>query len=296
LFPATVSAWYTSHHFFSTVITLGFVMPLSFLKNIDPLAKGSLICLFCLFYVVCLIGTEFFLYAPETLDIDMFKFTFGGSCNAFSILVMAFISHITALKVFSELRHPTPARTTMVIVVSNLCSFVCYLLSGLFGYLYFGRGVKPNVLEEKDTPPYMLGRVLVALAMALVLPLMMFPARNCVEWMVSETLGLQSPRLQNMWDAPSSENIRFYGLTFAILTLAIPLSFLFQDLDQILGFFGAISASNIVFVFPSLLMLRLQNQLNIAPWEKVMSYFILVVGVLLFTVGTAGNIYTVMQP
>jgi amino acid permease len=244
-----------------------------------------------MFYVVVLVVADFFITSPK-LTIKAVNFDVISGMSAFSIIVMAFASQMTALSVYSDLRNPTPARMKKLILMSSFFSFTAYLLCGLFGYLLFGSAVQSNILKNSDKTSYIVGKLLVAFSMALGIPLLMFPTRECSQWIIEHVL-CRSARFNSFWSR--HERHHFNILTASIILLAVPLSYLFEDLDQLLGLFGAFCGSTIVFIFPALFFLKVQNELDMKKWERVSSFVVLGIGVFLLGVGGVTSILNLVR-
>jgi amino acid permease len=283
--PSTKESVWSSSAVLVPLLTVFLVSPVSFYRNLDSLSKLSLFCVACLYYMVIVIIFDFasMKSAGDPLpEITWFRFSITGMAKTSSTLLMAFNSVPNILGVFEELKRPTTARQVVVVSFTSFAAFLCYASIGLFGYLVFGDNVSPNVAQEKTTGPYILARLLIGLSMGFSWPLVVFPARNCLEWML-DCVANSVPSFKKVWDR--LEPYRFNGLTIFLVFFSIGLTYAFKDLGQILSLFGTVVATNLMLTVPCVFMLLMGQKLNIRPWEKIACYLVIILGMFLFVAG-----------
>jgi amino acid permease len=268
----------------SALVAYILVAPLCFLRNINSLSKVSLFGLTCMLFVVGVLLGDLIQHSGDLPTVDPWGSpSLVSGAKAVATIVFAFVSQATALNVFGELHSPTRSRASAVVGVSTLLAFVGYTISGVCGFLVFGSGVNANVLLMRTTTPFLVAKLSVALSMALSIPLLFFPLRDCFQRILDPVIG------------SSSDANRFNISTWTLVALMVPVSFLFENLDQLLSLFGSICASFIAFIFPSACILKQTSKLRASRVEQGAAIVLFVVGLGVFVVGTASSVYDLVK-
>jgi amino acid permease len=246
-------------------------------------------------YVVLVLVYELAIHISAIPEIQLgSRFSWVGGSKAVATIVFAFVSQVTALNLFAELRSPTKSRACLLISSSTGLAWLGYTLAGVCGFLLFGNGVSSNVLLMRSTPMFIVAKLLVALSMALSIPLLFFPLRDCLQRILDLLLPPRSCNiLAQQWNSKSSDR-KFKLATLILVIIMLPISFLFENLDQLLGLFGSICASSIAFIIPSSCLLKQRSALHVSRFEYFAAVSVLIVGIVIFIIGTISSLYDLL--
>jgi len=294
-----MNAWYFDRRLLTFGATL-VIFPLTMFKSPKNLGFVSLLSLFALFYTSILICGSLLQDATEgEWEMPTVKYVNVdfGMIATFSTMCVAFINHTNHVEIISDLRKPSWARKTSLVIASYLTILGVYLGVGLSGYLHYGDSVGSNILNsEPTTLVFQIGRVCISLSSLLSYPLIIIPARSCLEWLTHELYVLRSKassyeQLRN-WEEGSK--VRFYLETVFIIALSYFLAIYFSGLEKIFALFGALAGSMVVYIFPSLYFLKaIRENPNSSSgvWMGVLAAVNVLLGVVLFFVGTMYSFY-----
>lgn len=212
----TASDWYLDPRFILTAWALVFVVPLSFFKSAKSLAYA--------FYV----GFILVLYACVFVAVDCGMFLHGNSLPptvhlafnpsirialAFPSLIFSLDCHIGFPTISAELKRPSLRRHAFVAVVSLLVCGCLYSLIGVSGYLRWGEGVDPNILNNyaPSNVPATVARIGLAFSLTACFPLLLHISRATVAQLIS-------------WQQPSDATLLFYHIGFTACWLVASLA------------------------------------------------------------------------
>jgi amino acid permease len=261
-----MSEWYCRSEFLSACVVLVVGLPLSLLPKFSKLAYGSLACLIAVFYLNILIIYQFICDVSQPTwkwpPLTMAQFEVSSFLPSLATIGMAYINQVSIYNVTAELKRPTPKRRLILIITSNLIVLVVYTAFALFGYLDYGDRVSDNILENEPLDlMWTTARIAVIFVLAFSIPLLVFPTRQCFDWLIQECYFLiQGFRRVSKDDTKSFWNriYRYRYIIEAILTLclAYSIAIAFRALGKILEFFGSVTGSAILYIFPCLFYMR----------------------------------------
>ena len=297
--------WYFSSDFLSACVVLVVGLPLSLLPKFSKIAYASLACLFAIAYLTILMVYQFVFDVSQTTwtwpPITMARFDIVTFLPVLATIGMAYINQTSLYNVTAELKNPTPRRRFILIVLSNSVVLIVYVVFAIFGYLNFGDNSLDNILsnEPLDTL-WTIARIAMAFILAFSIPLLTFPTRQCFDWLIHECYMLiqesrEVPRESAIayWDR--AWKFRFVVEAVFILALSYGIAVAFGTLEKILEFFGSVTGSCIIYIFPCLFYMRimrggLRNSLCSRSWMDWACNLTLLIGMIIFSVGTIFSI------
>ena len=149
------SCAYLSDREFWIGLSLIFVVPLSYLKNLDSLKFTSGLCMLFVFYITVVIVLQEVIpnldpcagMAGELCPGERVAFNFDmRTVKSLSIFIFAFTCHQNIFAIANELNNSTEDRVDRVIAWSICNASVIYLIVATFGYMAFGSLVSSNIL------------------------------------------------------------------------------------------------------------------------------------------------------
>ncbi|KAJ9189977.1 hypothetical protein P3X46_001218 [Hevea brasiliensis] len=280
--------------FFVVVV---FLAPLCALDKIDSLSLTSAasVALAVVFVVVCFI-VAFIKLVEGKFEAPRMTPDFGSKKAILDLLVVipimtnAYVCHFNIQPIYNELEGRSPQKMNRVGRITTALCITVYVLTAISGYLLFGKDTEADVLANFDTDlgiPFSsvldyIVRVGYILHLVLVFPVIHFSLRQTVDAMVFEG------------SAPLSESRkRSLGLTAVLLGLIYFASTMVPNIWTAFKFTGATTAMSLGFIFPSLVALRLSHRgESLNHGEKLFSWFMLIVAIIVSIVGVIGNIYS----
>ncbi|KAJ7990773.1 hypothetical protein DPEC_G00290390 [Dallia pectoralis] len=259
-------AWYEDGRTLLILVTVFVVLPLALLPRIGFLGySSSLAFLFMLFFTVVVVVNKWAIPCPLPSNVTHIQISNAtesdcrpkllviSSKSAYTIPTMSFsfLCHTAVLPIYSELDRPSRKRMQNVTNVSISLSSLLYLISALFGYLTFYGHVDTQLLLGYDTylprdVLVMAVRLAILLAVLLTLPLIHFPARKAI-------------LLLFCGDGSFSWVFHIIS-TFLILALVMVLAIFVPDIRNVFGVVGSTTSTCLLFVFPGMFYLRINNQ------------------------------------
>lgn len=282
--------WDLSSHksLVSTIVSLVILFPLVSIKTMDALKFTSTVAIICviIFVIACIFmgikgfqerGWDLYLWPRQAQDMS----------TAFAVFVLCFCSHVNTSKITSELHYPEKSKFKNKALKMLKATFVAYIFCafayffvGICGYMAFGNQIEGSILDAMRNmnvwyrPVIRVGYGLVVM---FSYPLLGFPACCTIDSWIFKTERSLTRRLVE-------------GLIWVILTLIVCL--LIPSLSDIFGVTGSFCGVLFTFIWPSVYFIAMCNKerkkpvenrikwLRIRPWEEVVAWIILVVGVI----------------
>ncbi|XP_077216314.1 transmembrane amino acid transporter family protein [Tasmannia lanceolata] len=280
------------------VILVAFLAPLCALEKIDSLSLTSAasVALAVVFVVVaCVIA--FVKLIEGRIETPRLGPDIGSKKAILDLLVVipimtnAYVCHFNVQPIYNELEGRSPQKMNRVGRITTILCVVIYVSTAVSGYLLFGDNTESDILTNFDKDlgirfssilNYVV-RVGYILHLILVFPVIHFSLRQTVDTLVFSG------------SAPLAESRkRSLALTMILLVLIYLGSTMIPNIWVAFKFTGATTALSLGFIFPSLIALRL-NKLgeDLGRGEKLLSWFMLILAVLVSIIGVAGNVYSI---
>ncbi|MES1908316.1 MAG: hypothetical protein MHM6MM_001273 [Cercozoa sp. M6MM] len=278
--PDDVPAIVTSEWFIPLCALVVVVGPLCTLRDLSALSAVSFmstLSMCCIVIGVIVRGAAVsngFKFDPERIvnnEFPPYEFArsdVGTIVQGFGTISFAFAIHDTTFCVFRTLKTQTTSQWRKVSLLSYAVSAS---LSGAFaaaGYLSFYGDTQSNILEAFDVDDHVINftRLMMAIAMLLTWPVVLFIARHFALAILARTFGTQAltvdteedveSLIENEEDADSltrrAKPTVFYGLTALIFAAAACVGLTVGDLGVVLEVTGSIGASGVGYLIPCL--------------------------------------------
>lgn len=283
----------TGNRLLTSLIWLVVMLPLSIPKQINSLRYASAIGVSCMVYFVLVVVIHSCMNSFENgkpkNEIAMFKG--GNDCLVgFSLFLFAYLCQTNCFEVYTELSKPSPARLTLHTAISMTLCCTLYILTGIFGYLEFGKQMTGSILLMYDIR----SDVLVAIAyvgvtvkMCVGFAICMLPTRDSLYY----CLGSIWPTFRHIYDVP-------FWLHIIIITImsvfALILGLFIPSVNIVFGYVGSFSGGFLGFIYPALfIMYAGEWSLREVGWlHYLTTYGLLYSGVAAVIFGTAATIYS----
>uniref|UniRef100_A0A8C2Q0A1 Solute carrier family 38 member 3b n=1 Tax=Cyprinus carpio TaxID=7962 RepID=A0A8C2Q0A1_CYPCA len=267
--------WYLNGNYLVVLVSLSVILPLALMKQLGYLGYTSGFSLSCMvFFLSAVIYKKFQILCPfeefssnstlaqahvanvtvnhgyhnghvmvDDSNCSPQMFTINThTAYTIPILAFAFVCHPEVLPIYTELRNPTQRKMQHISNISILIMYTMYFLAALFGYLTFYTNVEAELLHTYSRiDPYdaliLCVRLAVLPAVALTVPIVLFPVRRAIQEMMF-------PNKTFNW-------IRHVAIAVILLTFINILVIFAPNILGIFGIIGATSAPCLIFIFPA---------------------------------------------
>ncbi|KAF4672013.1 DNA cross-link repair 1A protein [Perkinsus chesapeaki] len=282
-FGESPESWYghllVNRLWFSTLVTLVVLLPLSLMKTIDSIryltCAGSVCACFLIITSIYVLGR--YGVSPTFTSTMLWKSAdLGSLVSAFNTYIFAFANQPNIPEIFTELSVATPRNMRKVILVSTLTALCVYAIEGIMFLVAYGALTQSNILTSLG-PRLNLGDPVIAatfLTVAISIigtyPLNIYPVRTTL---------LHSLKPKKYETA--------IGMIVATLTvgLAFAVALAMPDVNVILGMVGALAGSVICFLGPAAFNITLDGGKMFSK-RKAHYWAIIVIGIIAFVLGT----------
>mmetsp|Transcript_4194 Transcript_4194/g.4143 ORF Transcript_4194/g.4143 Transcript_4194/m.4143 type:complete len:474 (+) Transcript_4194:1790-3211(+) len=177
-----------------TIFMVCIVIPFSYLKKLDSLKYTSIVALFSVVYLICLVISHF---VVRDIPVESIKVDWVGPVSvkstlaSFPIFVFAYTCHQNMFAIINELK-PNEKEGSQTrqsnVIIRNAISTACisYLIVGVAGYLTFGKSVGGNIISmyPKDSILSLIGRLCIVIMVSLSYPLQCHPCRGSINHVI----------------------------------------------------------------------------------------------------------------
>ncbi|SCV00862.1 LAME_0G12486g1_1 [Lachancea meyersii CBS 8951] len=172
------------------------IVPLVLVRKLDSLKYSSILGLFAIAYLACLVLGSFI---ESTLLTDNYKNIRGdvswvqvydtkGLISTFTIVIFAFTGSMNMFSIINELKDNSLSNINKVVSRTMFISSIVFLGVGVSGYLTFGSNVMGNIMlnYDPDSKLTVVGKLCLGSMVILSFPLLFHPCRiatnNMIHW------------------------------------------------------------------------------------------------------------------
>ncbi|KAK6466049.1 vacuolar amino acid transporter [Scheffersomyces coipomensis] len=190
-----------------TIFMVALVVPLSYLKKLDSLKYTSVVALFSILYLICLVIEHYVAndIPIENKNIEIFgPISLKDTLKSFPIFVFAYTCHQNMFAIINELKpSDTDGSQTRQsnLIIRNALTTACssYLVVGIIGYLSFGATANGNIITmyPKDSISSLIGRLCIVVMVAFSFPLQCHPCRGSINHVIHfVTVGISTSKVR----------------------------------------------------------------------------------------------------
>eukprot|EP01130_Rhizamoeba_saxonica_P009352 TRINITY_DN3795_c0_g2_i1.p1 TRINITY_DN3795_c0_g2~~TRINITY_DN3795_c0_g2_i1.p1 ORF type:complete len:418 (+),score=35.53 TRINITY_DN3795_c0_g2_i1:26-1279(+) len=275
----------------SSVVTVTCILPLSMVRNFDPLKFTSFISISGILMFVSLVVVYAFsnisaevisTLEPINLTSSVFLvtplFTFSYACHT---------NMLPAYKELPDHLRPKVLRSTASAV---LLSFTVYAVSGEMGYLTFGVHTQENLINSY---PFLLiiniMRLLFSITIIFTYPVAFFPLKHSMNMLILLFQGkLNSDKFRSTTISPLKNII----ITPLIVTISLVFAVTFPSIVRVFSLVGATATTSVSYIFPALITVKINGISSKKSWISIL---LIVAGVLFGATSTFLNISDIIE-
>uniref|UniRef100_A0A8C7J5Z3 Solute carrier family 38 member 8 n=1 Tax=Oncorhynchus kisutch TaxID=8019 RepID=A0A8C7J5Z3_ONCKI len=241
--------WYTHPHFALILLCVFLILPLSIPKEISIQKYIR--------WVSHLWAVYYSISHSEVLLSSLCRISSWASMfSVIPTICFGFQCHEACIAIYSSMENKSLSHWVFISVVSMFFCLVIYSLTGVYGYLTFGKDVAADILMSYtgDDVLMIIARLLFGISIITIFPIILLLGRSVIQD------PLLSFRRRFHVVTESYENCSRVGLTIAWITVTLLIAMFIPDISKVISIIGGISAF-FIFIFPGLcLVFAMQSE------------------------------------
>ncbi|CCW71968.1 unnamed protein product [Phytomonas sp. Hart1] len=272
--------------FMTTMVWLFIMVPLSIPKQINSLRYVSLIGVLVIVYFVGVIVFHSVTHGLKNPDIRkeiVLVRTGNAALEGLGIFMFMFLCQINAFEVFHEMKTKTVSNFTLYSTISVIFCALLYVISGLFGYMDFGKNIVVCILELYDPindPSVAVAFIGLIVKICVAFVLHMIPFRNAIYHFLRLD-PMEVPYLKHTL-------VVMFPLTLSLLS-----GLFFPKLNTVMGLTGAFCGGILGMIMPALYYMYCGNfsYRKVGYFNFLGTYLLLISGCAAVSFGTVMTVY-----
>ncbi|XP_038873882.1 putative sodium-coupled neutral amino acid transporter 8a [Salvelinus namaycush] len=252
--------WYTHPHFVLILLCVFLILPLSIPKEISIQKYISVLGTLAATYLTVAIIVKYHTREGSEVHISpLYTSGISSWASMFSVIptiCFGFQCHEACIAIYSSMENKSLSHWVFISVVSMFFCLVIYSLTGVYGYLTFGKDVAADILMSYtgDDVLMIIARLLFGISIITIFPIILLLGRSVIQD------PLLSFRRRFHVVTESYENCSRVGLTIAWITVTLLIAMFIPDISKVISIIGGISAF-FIFIFPGLcLVFAMQSE------------------------------------
>ncbi|KAK2918191.1 putative sodium-coupled neutral amino acid transporter 8a [Channa argus] len=244
--------FYTDQHFAVVLLCTFLILPLSIPKEISIQKYISVLGTLAATYLTIAIIIRYHTTPAVRVPIAPLYSTGNGSwASMFSVvpvICFGFQCHEASIAIYSSMENQRLSHWVFISVVSMIFCLVIYSLTGVYGYLTFGKDVKADILMSytSDDILMVIARLLFGVSIITIYPITLLLGRSVVQ---EPLLSWRRSRYGVV--TAEFESRSRYALTVMWVTVTLLIAIFVPDISKVISVIGGISAF-FIFIFPGL--------------------------------------------
>ncbi|KAF7658866.1 hypothetical protein LDENG_00006420 [Lucifuga dentata] len=247
--------WYTHQHFALLLLCVLLILPLSIPKEISIQKYISVLGTLAATYLTVAIIIKYHTRNMLLVHISpLYSSGIGSWASMFSVIptiCFGFQCHEASIAIYTSMENQRLSHWVFVSVASMIFCLIIYSLTGVYGYLTFGKEVKADILMSYtgDDILILIARLLFGVSIITIYPIILLLGRSVI----------QDPLLS--WQRRCSgvvtmklESRSRYMLTVLWITATFLIAVFVPDISKVISVIGGISAF-FIFIFPGLCLI-----------------------------------------
>lgn len=261
-----------------------FMLPLSLAKEINSLRYASLIGMAATAFLVAAIVTHTSIDAPPMSNVTVAQFN-TNMLMSMSVFIFAYCCQTNCFEIYAEMSNRSVRKMTMTAALSMSACTAIYIIAGVAGSADFGQDTDSNILKNYKNPtetPYIaVAFIAISVTLTMAFPICIFPTRDAILQMLGYRDAYSTPNHVRLFTAG------MLAVTSVIAGLFVP------GIGILFGILGGVCGSSLAFIWPALFALRTGEWTvaKVGLVDCILTWVLLIVGILAGVVGTATSIY-----
>nr|XP_057931594.1 putative sodium-coupled neutral amino acid transporter 8a isoform X3 [Doryrhamphus excisus] len=253
--------FYTDQRFALVLLCAFLILPISTPKEISIQKYISVLGTLAATYLTTAIIIKYYTMHSVLLHITpLYSSGISSWASTFSVIptiCFGFQCHEASIAIYSSMENQRLSHWAFISVVTMIICLIIYSLTGVYGYLTFGKDVKPDILMSYMGEDILMvvARLLFGVSIITIYPIILLLGRSVI----------QDPLLSWWWRCGGVVTVELesrsrYTLTFLWITATLLIALFVPDISKVISAIGGISAF-FIFIFPGLcLMFAMQSE------------------------------------
>ncbi|XP_031169856.2 putative sodium-coupled neutral amino acid transporter 8 [Sander lucioperca] len=274
--------WYTDQRFALFIMCLFIILPLSIPKEIGIQKYTSVLGTLAATYLCAAVIVKYYLMESHdaiiTPEHSQGVSSWGSMFSVVPTICFGFQCHEACIAIYSSMENQKLFHWAVISVVSMFFCLLIYTLTGVYGFLTFGRTVASDILMSYpgDDVVIIISRLLFGISIITIYPIILLLGRSVI---LNLTLRIQRRRLGIV--THSFESRCRVVLTVIWITITLLIAMFVPDMGDVISVIGGISAF-FIFIFPGLCLVFTMQTESVSPRVRVI---LTVWGVITIVVG-----------
>ncbi|XP_049574568.1 putative sodium-coupled neutral amino acid transporter 8 isoform X1 [Syngnathus scovelli] len=278
--------WYTDQRFALFVMCLVIILPLSIPKEIGIQKYTSVLGTLAATYLCVAVIVKYYLMENHTAILTPLHSQGVGSwASMFSVvptICFGFQCHEACIAIYSSMENQKLTHWVVISVISMLFCLLVYTLTGVYGFMTFGREVASDILMSYpgNDVVMIISRLLFGISIITIYPIILLLGRSVI---LNLMVRIQRRRLGIV--TSSFESRCRTLLTVIWITITLLIAMFVPDMGEVISVIGGISAF-FIFIFPGLCLVFIMQNEPVSPRVRlvltVWGIITIVVGAFIF--------------
>ncbi|XP_051239226.1 putative sodium-coupled neutral amino acid transporter 8a [Dicentrarchus labrax] len=253
--------FYTDQRFALVLLCVLLILPMSIPKEISIQKYISVLGTLAATYLTIAIIIKYHSTSTVMVHITpLYSSGISSWASMFSVIptiCFGFQCHEASIAIYSSMENQRLSHWVFISVVSMIFCLIIYSLTGVYGFLTFGKDVKADILMSYtgDDILMLIARLLFGVSIITIYPIILLLVRSVI----------QDPLLRWRRRRDGVATLEFesrsrYVLTVLWITVTLLIAMFVPDISKVVSVIGGISAF-FIFIFPGLcLMFAMQSE------------------------------------
>ncbi|XP_029984605.1 putative sodium-coupled neutral amino acid transporter 8 [Sphaeramia orbicularis] len=261
--------WYTDQRFALFIMCLIIILPLSIPKEIGIQKYTSVLGTLAATYLCVAVIVKYYLMESHSVIITP-EHSQGVSswASMFSVvptICFGFQCHEACIAIYSSMENQKLSHWVVISVVSMFFCLLIYTLTGVYGFMTFGRDVASDILMSYpgNDVVMIISRLLFGISIITIYPIILLLGRSVIL-----NLMLRIRRRSRGIVTHSFESRCRVVLTVIWITITLLIAMFVPDMGEVISVIGGISAF-FIFIFPGLCLVFIMQNENVKSSFRV---------------------------
>ncbi|KAM9351600.1 putative sodium-coupled neutral amino acid transporter 8a [Symphorus nematophorus] len=253
--------FYTDQRFALVLLCVLLILPLSIPKEISIQKYISVLGTLAATYLTIAIIIKYHTMPSVMVHVTpLYSSGISSWASMFSVIptiCFGFQCHEASIAIYSSMENQRLSHWVFISVVSMIFCLIIYSLTGVYGYLTFGKDVKADILMSYtgDDILMLVARLLFGISIITIYPIILLLGRSVIQ----DPLLSWRRRREGLVTVEFESRSR-YVLTVLWITVTLLIATFVPDISKVISVIGGISAF-FIFIFPGLcLMFAMQSE------------------------------------
>uniref|UniRef100_A0A3P8T580 Solute carrier family 38 member 8 n=1 Tax=Amphiprion percula TaxID=161767 RepID=A0A3P8T580_AMPPE len=279
--------WYTDQRFALFIMCLIIILPLSIPKEIGIQKYTSVLGTLAATYLCVAVIVRYHLMESHTAIITP-EHSQGSWASMFSVvptICFGFQCHEACIAIYSSMENQKLSHWVLISVLSMFFCLLIYTLTGVYGFMTFGRAVASDILMSYpgNDVVMIISRLLFGFSIITIYPIILLLGRSVVLNLMLRVQRRRRGIITHLFESRCRVVLTVIWISFTLL-----IAMFVPDMGQVISVIGGISAF-FIFIFPGM------NKITLMAVLTVWGVITIVVGAFIFGQSTTIAVMEIFQ-